>query len=71
MSSAVLGFEYGLPRAKRRTMGWLTEGWQSMGSLALPSALLRLYSSRFVLPIAVSVVSHCLEFPGFPFVKPV
>jgi hypothetical protein len=31
-------------------------GWQSMGSLALPGALLRLYSSLFSLPIAVSVV---------------
>jgi hypothetical protein len=42
-----------------------------MGSLAGPGALLRLYSSRFFLPIAVSVVSRCSEFPGFPFVKPV
>jgi hypothetical protein len=41
-----------------------------MGLLALPSALLRLYSSRFFPPIAASVVSHCLEFPGFLFVKP-
>ena len=71
LSSAVaaLGFEYGLPRAKRRTMIWLTIGWQSMGSRALPSARLRLYSSRFSPPIAVFVVPHCLEFPGFPFVK--
>jgi hypothetical protein len=42
-----------------------------MGSPALPSALLRLYSSRFFPPIAVSVVSHWSEFPDFPFVKPV
>jgi hypothetical protein len=46
-------------------------GWQSMGSPVGLSALLRHYSSRFFPPIAVSVVSHCLEFPDFPFVKPV
>jgi len=46
-------------------------GWQSMGSLALPSALLRLYSSRFFPPIAGSVVSLSLEFPDFLFVQPV
>jgi len=73
---AVLGFEYGLPRAKRRIrvwqiIVWLIMVWQSMGSLALPSAVLRLYSSLFSLPIAVFVVLLSLEFPGFPFVKPV
>jgi ABC-type polysaccharide/polyol phosphate export permease len=44
-SSAVLGFEYGLPRAKRRTMDCQSMSWLSMGSSALPSARLRLYSS--------------------------
>ena len=48
---AVLGFEYGLPRAKRRAMGSRIMGWP-----ALPSALLRLYFSLFFPPIAVSVV---------------
>jgi hypothetical protein len=42
-----------------------------MGSLALPSALLRFYSSPFFPPIAVSVVPPSLEFPDFPFVKAV
>ena len=82
MSSAVaaLGFEYELRRAKRRVVVWQTMVWQivvwqimvwqSKGSPALPSALLRLYSSRFFLPIAVSVVPRYFEFPGSPFVKP-
>jgi hypothetical protein len=52
-------------------MVWLTKGWQSMGSLALPSARLRLYSSRFPPLIAVSVVPHFFGFPAFLFVKPV
>jgi len=65
-SSAVLGSEYGLPRAKRRSMVR-----RIMGSLALPSALLRFYSSPFFPPIAVSVVPPSLEFPDFPFVKAV
>jgi hypothetical protein len=52
-------------------MIWLTKGWQSVGSLALPSARLRLYSSLFSLPIAVSVVPHCFEFPAFLFARPV
>jgi hypothetical protein len=40
-----------------------------MGSPVGLSALLRHYSSRFFLPIAVSVVPHYLEFPEFQFVK--
>jgi len=51
-------------------MVWQTTVWQIMGSAALPSDLLRLYSSRFFLPIAVSVVPRYFEFPGSPFVKP-
>jgi len=57
-SSAVLGFECGLPRAKRRTMDCQSMSWLSMGSSALPSARLRLYSSPFFPPTAVSVVPH-------------
>src|SRR5208282_2551160 len=41
-----------------------------MGSLPWPSARLRHYSSHFFLPIAVSVVPRCLEFPDFRFVRP-
>jgi len=52
-------------------MIFLTKGWQSMGSLALPSARLRLYSSRFSPLIAVSVVPHCFKFPAFLFARPV
>jgi hypothetical protein len=51
-------------------MVWQIMVWQSKGSPALPSALLRLYSSRFFLPIAVSVVPPYFEFPGSPFVRP-
>jgi hypothetical protein len=51
-------------------MVWQIMVWQSKGSPALPSALLRLYSSRFFLPIAVSVVPRYFEFPAFPFARP-
>jgi len=40
----------------RRIMLWRVMLWRIMGSSALPSALLRLYSSLSFLPIAVSVV---------------
>jgi hypothetical protein len=53
-----------------QTTVWQIMVWQIMGSAALPSDLLRLYSSRFFLPIAVSVVPHYFEFPGFPFARP-
>src|SRR5580658_3589702 len=55
----VLGFEYVLPRAKRRIIG----------SPVGLSALLRLYYSRFFLPIAVSVVLRYLAFPDFACLK--
>jgi len=58
-SSAVPGFEYGLPSPQPRPLG----------SLAGQSALLPASSLRFFPPIAASVVPLCLKFPGFPFVK--
>jgi hypothetical protein len=43
--------------------------WRILGSLALPGARLRIYSSPFFPPIAVSVVPLSSKFPGFLFVK--
>jgi hypothetical protein len=56
---AVLGFEYGLPRAKRRTIR----------SSALPGVRLRLYSLHFFRPIAAFAALLSSLFPDFPFAR--